>query len=158
MTYLGVDWNRHGGDWEELNREGMPTRLLANGVVVHDYMVRRAWRLLLLRGRAEVLMRVSCAQESPAITRSYDFALPAAALEGAPDELVLAVEAKNRPPCAQVSRQGDVPSQHATDHRALDPRARMKAFGLTPAINCAFLRLPRLKSLQSSVRGGRRMS
>jgi len=70
MTYLGVDWNRHGGDWEELNREGMPTRLLANGVVVHDYM------------------------ESPAITRSYDFALPAAALEGAPDELVLAVEAK----------------------------------------------------------------
>ena len=57
-----------GGDWEELNREGMPTRLMANGRLVHDFM------------------------EPPEYTRSYTYDIPAEALHGAPKELVLAVE------------------------------------------------------------------
>jgi len=78
ITYLGSDLNRHGGDWAELDRMGMPTRLLANGHVLHDYM------------------------EPAAHTRSYDFDLPAEALQagghdaagGAAGELVLSIEPK----------------------------------------------------------------
>mmetsp|Transcript_3387 Transcript_3387/g.3784 ORF Transcript_3387/g.3784 Transcript_3387/m.3784 type:complete len:926 (-) Transcript_3387:584-3361(-) len=38
LTYLGDDLNKHGGDWEELNRKGMPTRMIANGCQVHSYL------------------------------------------------------------------------------------------------------------------------
>ena len=56
VTYVGEDVYRQGGDWEELNREAMPTRLLANGCVVHDFL-----------GPFE-------------LTQPREFALPAAAL------------------------------------------------------------------------------
>ena len=70
ITYLGKELNRHGGDWEELHREGMPTRLLANGHLVHDFI------------------------EAPELTQSHDFDVPPAALDGAPEELVLSIEPK----------------------------------------------------------------
>jgi len=59
ITYLGKDLNRHGGDWEELNREAMPVRLFANGVKVHDFI------------------------ESPSITEVREFSIPLKALQRA---------------------------------------------------------------------------
>lgn len=38
ITYIGADLLSQGGDWEELERKGMPTRLQANGHCVHDYL------------------------------------------------------------------------------------------------------------------------
>ncbi len=38
VTYLMEDLNIHGGDWEELGRRGMGTKLEANDVMVHDYI------------------------------------------------------------------------------------------------------------------------
>ncbi|GBG25674.1 Hypothetical Protein FCC1311_018932 [Hondaea fermentalgiana] len=38
ITYLGEDLNRHGGDWEELEREAQPTRLFANGIRLHGFL------------------------------------------------------------------------------------------------------------------------
>ena len=45
ITYLGADLNRHGGDWEELDRIAMPTRLVANGELVHDFIDPPASRI-----------------------------------------------------------------------------------------------------------------
>mmetsp|Transcript_9764 Transcript_9764/g.19174 ORF Transcript_9764/g.19174 Transcript_9764/m.19174 type:complete len:981 (+) Transcript_9764:1019-3961(+) len=42
VTYLGNDINRHGGDWEELNRESQATRLFANGVRLHNFLEPQA--------------------------------------------------------------------------------------------------------------------
>ena len=39
VTYLMNDLNVHGGDWEELGRRGMGTKLETNGgILVHDYI------------------------------------------------------------------------------------------------------------------------
>jgi hypothetical protein len=38
LTYLGSDLNRLGGDWAELGRSAQPTRLTANGALVHDFL------------------------------------------------------------------------------------------------------------------------
>jgi len=38
ITYLGNEINRHGGDWEELDRQAQPTRLLANGLRLHNFI------------------------------------------------------------------------------------------------------------------------
>mmetsp|Transcript_6760 Transcript_6760/g.11022 ORF Transcript_6760/g.11022 Transcript_6760/m.11022 type:complete len:927 (+) Transcript_6760:48-2828(+) len=77
ITYLGSDLNRHGGDWEELNREGMPTKLSANGHLVHDFL------------------------ESPASTVPREFTLPPfeQLLAGGSDELTLTVTGKEIDKC-----------------------------------------------------------
>jgi hypothetical protein len=69
ITYLGADLNRHGGDWEELDREAMPTRLVANGEPVHDFI------------------------DPPATTKTHHFVVPASAITSAP-VLELAFEPK----------------------------------------------------------------
>jgi len=38
VTYLMNDLNIHGGDWDELGRRAMGTKLEANGVLIHDYL------------------------------------------------------------------------------------------------------------------------
>jgi len=38
ITYLGEDLNCHGGDWEELDRESMPVKLMCNGIQLHDFL------------------------------------------------------------------------------------------------------------------------
>lgn len=59
ITYLGQDLNRHGGDWEELNREAMPVAMKVNGFPVHDYL------------------------DPPEITQTRTFAIPQKALDRA---------------------------------------------------------------------------
>mmetsp|Transcript_27238 Transcript_27238/g.43788 ORF Transcript_27238/g.43788 Transcript_27238/m.43788 type:complete len:915 (+) Transcript_27238:197-2941(+) len=67
ITYLGNDLNKHGGDWEELDRESMPTRLDANGVMLHDFV------------------------DPPKYTRMKEYVIPPKALERAieMDRLIL---------------------------------------------------------------------
>eukprot|EP00658_Telonema_sp_P-2_P035916 TRINITY_DN26058_c0_g1_i1.p1 TRINITY_DN26058_c0_g1~~TRINITY_DN26058_c0_g1_i1.p1 ORF type:complete len:363 (-),score=68.47 TRINITY_DN26058_c0_g1_i1:254-1342(-) len=69
VTYLGKDLNVHGGDWEEIDRQAMPTRLVANGVEVHPWM------------------------DPPETTRSHEFGLPASAFKGR-SELELCFQGK----------------------------------------------------------------
>ena len=38
ITYVGKDLNRTGGDWQELGRRALPTRLLANDSEVHGFL------------------------------------------------------------------------------------------------------------------------
>ena len=59
ITYLGADLNRHGGDWEELDRIAMPTRLVANGELVHDFI------------------------DPPASTKTHRYLVPASAVASA---------------------------------------------------------------------------
>ena len=72
ITYLGADLNRHGGDWEELGREGQPVRMFANGVKVHDYL------------------------QPPKLTEVREFALPHEAILRAADveKIILSFEPK----------------------------------------------------------------
>ena len=56
VTYIGKDLNRHGGDWEELQRSAMPTRMRANGITVHDFL------------------------DPPEVTATHEFSIPVEAI------------------------------------------------------------------------------